>query len=114
VRHKLAVAVCGALFVTSLGLTTASRRPVLAQNQTAAVFLPNGKLKLPVGYRRWIFVGAPLTPNALNNGKASFPEFHHVYVEEKNLNDVCEGVDAGPEPDVSRRISDGTLRARLF
>jgi hypothetical protein len=86
VRHKLAVAVCGALFVTSLGLTTASRRPVLAQNQTAAVFLPNGKLKLPVGYRRWIFVGAPLTPNALNNGKASFPEFHHVYVEEKNLN----------------------------
>ncbi|MEI4884415.1 cytochrome P460 family protein, partial [Klebsiella pneumoniae] len=44
-----------------------------------------GKLKLPEGYRHWAFVGAPLTPNALNNGKAGFPEYHHVYVEEKNL-----------------------------
>jgi hypothetical protein len=26
-----------------------------------------------------------LTPNALNNGKANFPEYHHVYVEQKNL-----------------------------
>jgi hypothetical protein len=42
-------------------------------------------LKLPEGYRHWAFVGAPLTPNALNNGKANFPEYHHVYVEEKNL-----------------------------
>jgi hypothetical protein len=30
-------------------------------------------------------VGAPLTPNALNNGKANFPEYHHVYVEKKNV-----------------------------
>src|SRR5260370_7963567 len=42
-------------------------------------------MKLPVGYRRWIFIGAPLTLNALNNGKAHFPEYHHVYVEQKNL-----------------------------
>jgi hypothetical protein len=42
-------------------------------------------MKLPVGYRRWVFIGAPLTPNALNNGKANFPEYHHVYVEQKNL-----------------------------
>jgi Cytochrome P460 len=50
-----------------------------------AVFDSNGKLRLPTGYRRWVFVGAPLTPNGLNNGKAGFPEYHHVYVEEKNL-----------------------------
>ena len=37
-------------------------------------------MKLPVGYRRWVFVGAPLTPNALNNGSATFPEYHHVYI----------------------------------
>jgi hypothetical protein len=53
--------------------------------QSTAVFDSDGKLKLPTGYRRWVFVGAPLTPNGLNNGKAGFPEYHHVYVEEKNL-----------------------------
>ncbi|OUS12361.1 hypothetical protein A9Q97_06100, partial [Rhodospirillales bacterium 47_12_T64] len=32
-------------------------------------------------YRRWIFIGAPLTPNALNGGEAAFQEFHNVYIE---------------------------------
>ena len=37
-------------------------RPIAAQNQkSTAVFDSDGKLKLPTGYRRWIFVGAPLT-----------------------------------------------------
>lgn len=53
--------------------------------QSAAVFDAAGKMKLPTGYRKWVFVGAPLTPNALNNGKANFPEYHHVYVEQKNV-----------------------------
>lgn len=35
----------------------------------------------PEGYREWVFVGSPLTPHALNGGKAGFPEFHNVYVE---------------------------------
>ena len=30
-------------------------------------------------------MGAPLTPNARNNGEANFPEYHHICVEEKNL-----------------------------
>jgi Cytochrome P460 len=61
-------------------------RPIAAQNQkSTAVFDSDGKLELPTGYRRWIFVGAPLTPNGLNNGKAGFPEYHHVYVEERNV-----------------------------
>jgi Cytochrome P460 len=42
-------------------------------------------MKLPTGYREWVFLGSPLTPNALNGGKASFPEFHNVYVERKNF-----------------------------
>jgi cytochrome P460 len=53
--------------------------------QSSAVFMADGKMKLPVGYRRWVFIGAPLTPNGLNNGNASFPEYHHVYVEARNL-----------------------------
>ena len=34
----------------------------------------------PEVYREWIWVGEPLTPNDLNNGEASFPEFHDVYI----------------------------------
>ena len=39
-------------------------------------FTPDGKLKQPVGYRNWTYVGASVTPNDLNGGKARFPEFH--------------------------------------
>jgi hypothetical protein len=73
----------GVVAVSSLPRNTSS---VAADTQhSTAVFDSDGKLKLPTGYRRWVFVGAPLTPDGLNNGKAGFPEYHHVYVEEKNL-----------------------------
>ena len=54
-------------------------------SSTSVEYTPDGKLKLPVGFRKWVFLGAPLTPNALNGGEANFPEFHHVYVEQKYL-----------------------------
>ncbi len=38
-------------------------------------------LKQPKNFRRWVFIGAPLTPHGLNGGRASFPEFHNVYVQ---------------------------------
>ena len=73
----------GVVAVSSLPRNTSS---VAADTQhSMAVFDSDGRLKLPTGYRRWVFVGAPLTPNGLNNGKAGFPEYHHVYIEEKNL-----------------------------
>ena len=79
--------------IVSVGLVAvicilAKPRPVVAQTQeSAAVFDSQGKLKLidPATFRRWVFVGAPLTPNGLNNGKANFPEYHHVYIEGKNV-----------------------------
>lgn len=43
--------------------------------------IKNGELERPTGYREWIYVGAPVTPNDMNNGKASFPEFHSVYID---------------------------------
>jgi hypothetical protein len=55
------------------------------QQSGGAIFNPDGKMKLPTGYRDWVFLGSPLTPNALNNGKSTFPEFHNVYVEKKNF-----------------------------
>jgi hypothetical protein len=59
--------------------------PVVAQGRSEAVFTSDGKLQLPTGYRRWVFVGAPLTPNALNRGMAMFPEYHHVYVQAQDV-----------------------------
>lgn len=40
----------------------------------------NGKLQRPEGYREWIYVGTPFTPNDMNDGKAAFPEHHNVYM----------------------------------
>jgi hypothetical protein len=54
--------------------------------QSTAVFDSDGRLKLPnFSFRRWVLVGTPLTPDGLNNGKAGFPEYHNVYIEEKNV-----------------------------
>ncbi len=39
------------------------------------------QLILPEGYREWVYLGSPLTPHALNDGAAGFPEFHNVYVQ---------------------------------
>jgi hypothetical protein len=56
-----------------------------AKQPGGAQYTADGKMKLPTGYREWVFLGSPLTPNALNGGKANFPEFHDVYVERKNF-----------------------------
>ena len=45
----------------------------------------NGDLELPPNFREWVFLGSPLTPNALNNGQAGFPEYHNVYVRPEVL-----------------------------
>ena len=46
----------------------------------------NGELERPTGYRSWVYVGTPLTPNDMNNGKAAFPEFHNVYIDPPSYN----------------------------
>ena len=84
---------CLLAMVVVVGLVAASlavlkTRPAAAQTeQSSLVWDSQGRLKAPdpAVFRKWVFVGAPLTPNGLNRGKANFPEFHHVYVEEKNL-----------------------------
>ena len=53
---------------------------------TAAVeFTPDGKLKKPDGYRNWVYVGAVVTPNDLNDGEATFPEFHSIYMDPESF-----------------------------
>jgi hypothetical protein len=55
------------------------------QQSEPAEFTADGKLKRPYGYRQWIFVGCPLTPNDLNGGEATFPEFHDVYIDPESF-----------------------------
>lgn len=45
-------------------------------------YTTDGKLIAPTAdvYREWIFIGTPVTPNDMNDGEASFPEFHNVYI----------------------------------
>ena len=43
--------------------------------------ITDGELERPTGYREWIYVGTPVTPNDMNNGKAAFPEHHNVYID---------------------------------
>jgi hypothetical protein len=44
-------------------------------------YTSDGQLILPKNWEKWVFVGSPLTPNALNGGQANFPEYHNVYIE---------------------------------
>ncbi len=46
-----------------------------------AKFNDKGELLRPEGYREWVYVGTPVTPNDMNGGKAPFPEFHNVYID---------------------------------
>ena len=46
-----------------------------------AKFDKEGNLLRPDGWRDWIYVGTPLTPNELNPPAAPFPEFHNVYID---------------------------------
>jgi Cytochrome P460 len=59
--------------------------PSITSAQTKSCYSPeynaSGDLLLPRNFHEWIYVGSPLTPNALNGGEAGFPEYHNVYME---------------------------------
>ena len=44
-------------------------------------YTADGSAIRPTDWENWVFVGSPLTPNALNGGQAAFQEFHSVYIE---------------------------------
>jgi hypothetical protein len=57
--------------------------PAVAQDKAGwqPKWAEDGQLVLPEGYRKWVYLGSPLTPNGLNDGAAGFPEFHNVYIQ---------------------------------
>jgi hypothetical protein len=56
-----------------------------AKKAAPVEFTDDGKLKRPVGYRKWVYVGEVITPNDMNDGEASFPEFHSVYMDPESF-----------------------------
>ena len=69
--------VCGAVIALNAGHTTRAA----ATPEWGPQWTTDGQLNLPQGFHSWVFLGAPLTPNGLNDGKAGFPEFHNVYTQ---------------------------------
>lgn len=46
-----------------------------------AKYTDDGDLVRFDGWREWVYVGTPVTPNGLNGGSAPFPEVHSVYID---------------------------------
>jgi hypothetical protein len=69
-------AIATATLLGSLKHSNAQSKPRYLPEYTAS-----GELILPKNFHEWVYVGSPLTPNALNGGTAGFPEYHNVYIE---------------------------------
>ena len=80
------VGIAGLSFILAkAGAPIAAAEP--AAGGALVEFTSDGKLKQPSGYRNWIYVGASVTPNDLNGGKALFPEFHAIYIDPESFAD---------------------------
>src|SRR4029077_7400448 len=77
-------AIASGLIVTAV-FSQLHAKDQIAERETSERYLPEyttaGDLILPKNFEKWVYVGSPLTPNALNGGKANFPEFHNVYMQ---------------------------------
>ncbi|MEJ2720768.1 MAG: cytochrome P460 family protein [bacterium] len=71
----LAAALMMVIVAGIVGISTGSETAAVAK------FDQDGNLLKPEGYRMWVYVGAPVTPNDMNEGHAAFPEFHSVYID---------------------------------
>jgi len=68
------------ILLTAAAIAAPMFMTTVTQAQEAYSF-ENGQLERPTGYREWVYVGTPVTPNDMNNGKAAFPEHHNVYID---------------------------------
>ncbi|MEQ9617701.1 MAG: cytochrome P460 family protein [Deltaproteobacteria bacterium] len=66
------------LFIVMMGFSIPQ-----AESKEHAKFDKEGNLIQPENFvwRKWMYVGTPLTPNSLNPPEAPFPEFHNVYID---------------------------------
>jgi hypothetical protein len=78
------VAIASGLILTAV-FSELHAKSEAAAGETRERYMPEytaaGDLILPKNFEKWVYLGSPLTPNALNGGKANFPEFHNVYMQ---------------------------------
>lgn len=72
------------LLIVVLSMTLMVTPKAALAGDYSAKFNSKGELIRPEGWREWIYVGTPLTPNSLNKPEAPFPEFHSVYIDPKS------------------------------
>ena len=86
----IAAILVSAALVAIIFLSSCAREEATASGEKAtdvervndqAQYTDDGQLIRPDDWREWVFVGMPVTPNALNGGKAVLPEAQAVYID---------------------------------
>jgi Cytochrome P460 len=99
IKMATATATAPAIMATAAVILRSPAHAQSSESHYEAQYNSSGEMLLPPDniWRTWVFVGDPLTPNALNNGAANFPEYHNVYIqpwayeEYKKTNEFPEG-----------------------
>ncbi len=76
--------VAAAAALVALAVVVGGAWPAGAQDGSySPEFTSDKMLKIPEGkiWREWPYVGSLVTPNALNDGEAPFPEHHIIYID---------------------------------
>ena len=83
IRIMTTLITCFAIIALAVVISKSSLNAESDDSHYVAQYNASGQMLLPPNdiWRTWVFVGAPFTPNALNNGAASFPEYHNVYMQ---------------------------------
>lgn len=66
---------------TTQEVAATAEQVVAKEVANEARYTEDGQLVRPDNWREWIFVGMPVTPNALNGGQAVLPETQAVYLD---------------------------------
>ena len=77
----LTASIASGAIVTAMLAQSLSSSSAQTRSRYLVEYTASGDLILPKDFHEWVYVGSPLTPNALNGGNANFPEFHNVYIE---------------------------------
>src|SRR6185312_10825732 len=92
--REVAVVIMASATATALFLGSLEHSKAQTNGRYLPEYTASGDLVLPKNFNEWVYVGSPLTPIALNGGKAcpepasdssgpctGFPEYHNVYIE---------------------------------
>jgi hypothetical protein len=92
----LTTLIAGGVIVTTVFAQSPSSDSSLTRARYLPEYTSDGDLVLPKNFHEWVYVGSPLTPNALNGGMAGFPEYHNVYIEPGSY-DIYKKTNVFPE-----------------